>query len=102
MFESINRKLVFVSLATLLLFCCFESAPLGGQMIDACGSYPCENGATCNMTGNDTYICECYPGYTGMNCRIYNSSMDPCNGINSSFNSLDRDLKLLCYFICLN
>lgn len=32
-----------------------------------CASDPCQNGATC-FEGTLQYVCNCAPGYTGVNC----------------------------------
>ena len=32
-------------------------------------SNPCENGATCESTGVDSYMCTCAEGYEGTNCE---------------------------------
>lgn len=37
--------------------------------LDACVSLPCQNGGVCTNVGGD-YVCECLPGYTGINCEI--------------------------------
>ena len=35
----------------------------------ACYSSPCQNGATCENTDDDSYTCDCPDGYTGTNCE---------------------------------
>ena len=37
--------------------------------MDACTNHACENGATCKMTGKDSYRCQCPNGYFGDNCE---------------------------------
>ncbi|XP_019640291.1 PREDICTED: pro-epidermal growth factor-like [Branchiostoma belcheri] len=41
--------------------------------VTPCDSAPCENGGTCRVTGDDSYICDCthnFSGYTGTNCEL--------------------------------
>ena len=33
-----------------------------------CASYPCMNGANCT-DGNNTYSCQCLPGFVGVKCE---------------------------------
>ena len=37
--------------------------------MDACTNHACENGATCKVTGKDSYRCQCPNGYFGDNCE---------------------------------
>ncbi len=37
--------------------------------VDPCTYYPCQNGATCTVTGLDTYSCQCPDGSEGDNCE---------------------------------
>ena len=37
--------------------------------MDACTNHACENGATCKVTGEDSYRCQCPNGYFGDNCE---------------------------------
>ena len=49
-----------------------------------CVPSPCENGATCEVTGPTTYTCACAAGWTGTNCEdeIDECESSPCvNGL---------------------
>lgn len=39
------------------------------HIVDACDSQPCHNGASCKITGNNTYECQCAARYFGPNCE---------------------------------
>lgn len=51
--------------------------------IDECASNPCKNDAHCSDFVN-RFICECVPGYKGVNCEIgmvwYYITVLPCHG----------------------
>ena len=46
---------------------------------DHCDPNPCQNNGTCNNT-NDSFTCDCQPGYTGTTCEqvIDHCDPDPC------------------------
>lgn len=46
------------------MFCFFS------PVVNACHSYPCENGGSCIENGNSNYTCQCPEGYEGTHCEI--------------------------------
>lgn len=44
---------------------------------DACFTYPCANGASCEALPNRDYQCNCAPGYHGRHCE---QVIDACYG----------------------
>ncbi|KAI8515726.1 hypothetical protein Bbelb_065390 [Branchiostoma belcheri] len=49
--------------------CCTGHEGADCTDINECASYPCLNGGTCRNL-NNTYRCDCVPGWTGVNCEI--------------------------------
>ncbi|XP_078377926.1 uncharacterized protein LOC144661094 isoform X1 [Oculina patagonica] len=51
---------------------CSLTAKYSGQWancVNPCTNNPCKNGATCKVTGDDTYSCQCPDGFNGQNCE---------------------------------
>ena len=37
--------------------------------VNSCTKSPCKNGGACNVTGDDSYSCQCAEGFYGDNCE---------------------------------
>ena len=48
----LEKKLLFISFVT----------------VNSCTDTPCQNGGTCTVTGDNSYVCECLDGFQGNNC----------------------------------
>ncbi|XP_053379585.1 agrin-like isoform X3 [Mercenaria mercenaria] len=62
-----------------------------------CRSLPCKNGATCMMLNKDIYQCQCFKGYTGLDCEapIDICTNSPCHP--SATCSLGESGEILCH-----
>ncbi|XP_078359091.1 retinoschisin-like [Oculina patagonica] len=51
--------------------CCMRVEMYGFPVgiVNPCTNNPCKNGATCKVTGDDTYSCQCPDGFEGDNCE---------------------------------
>ena len=38
-------------------------------LVNPCFNNPCQNGATCQSSGTNSYTCSCTVQYTGVNCQ---------------------------------
>ncbi|KAL9953672.1 hypothetical protein ACROYT_G041123 [Oculina patagonica] len=47
-------------------------------MEDPCTNNTCLNGATCTVTGDDSYSCQCAEGYHGNSCEKVNCNISAC------------------------
>ena len=57
-----NVKLDVMNLLYFLLFAFYTDSPCYNPN-------PCVNGGTCIVVNDETYECECDPGYNGDNCE---------------------------------
>jgi len=46
----------------------------GSLNCQACASYTCQNGGTCNGGENQLFTCTCATGFTGVNCQTSSSN----------------------------
>nr|AKR17060.1 euphy [Fimbriaphyllia ancora] len=53
------------------LWCSLDAFYRGrwANCVNPCTNNPCMNGGTCQVTGNDSYSCQCPEGYIGDNCE---------------------------------
>lgn len=71
--------------------------------MDACTNHACENGATCKVTGKDSYRCQCPNGYFGDNCEKGTADkngkkLGSCLGSSKSF--IEKEEARVCAYTC--
>ena len=49
------------------------------QCVHVCFNNPCQNGGTCTVTNDASYMCECPRGRTGINCTMCATSYTMVN-----------------------
>ncbi|KHJ46955.1 EGF-like domain protein [Trichuris suis] len=54
-------------------------------VIDPCESNPCKNNGQCD-SANGSYICTCFPGWTGKHCS---DVLDPCKDVSCGLGSCE-------------
>ena len=59
-----RRVRVFRVLFSIIIFSCLD--------IDDCASWPCNNAGRC-IDEIDSFTCQCFPGFTGVQCETSES-----------------------------
>src|SRR6185437_2017133 len=69
--KTLNFSMVHAAVALVVL-------GIGAAAASSCSPNPCLHGGTCQTTGATTFLCVCWPGYTGATCQTqmcYNNAV---------------------------
>ena len=68
--------------------------------MDACTNHTCENGATCKVTGKDSYRCQCPNGYFGDNCEKGTADKNGKNWAAALVLLIEKEEARVCVYTC--
>ena len=69
------------------------------QCVDVCFTNPCQNGETCTVTNDASYMCECPRGRTGIKCTMCTSSYTMVNSDCGNLSELLSFALSFCFIV---